>query len=201
MILLDGTPGIVRPIIPSDREALASALAELDPESRMRRFFFNKTKLSDNELTRLTTPDGIDHIAYGLAVRLDDGTEWMPIAVARCFRDEHQKDLAEVAIVTADFWQSNGAGVELMRSLSAAATKVGIHRWFAAMFANNTAMRRLLDRFGVMCEELDLGNGVIEVIYEIKEAEHDGAVPPATAPESKSEDSDKPKPESEVRSQ
>ncbi|MEP2777011.1 MAG: GNAT family N-acetyltransferase [Luteolibacter sp.] len=173
VILLDGTPGIVRPIIPSDRDALVSALEELDPESRIRRFFFNKTKLSDSELTRLTTPDGIDHIAYGLAVSSNDGTERMPIAVARCFRDEHQKDLAEIAVVTADLWQSNGAGVELMRSLSAAAKKVGIHRWFASMFADNTAMRHLLDRFGVMCDELDLGNGVVEVIYEIKGAEHD----------------------------
>jgi len=173
VILLDGTPGIVRPIIPSDRDALVSALAELDPESRIRRFFFNKTKFSDSELTRLTSPDGIDHIAYGLAVSLDDGTERMPIAVARCFRDEHQKDLAEIAVVTADLWQSNGAGLELMRSLSAAATKVGIRRWFAAMFANNTAMKHLLDRFGTMSEELDLGNGVIEVIYEIKGADHE----------------------------
>jgi hypothetical protein len=81
-----------------------------------------------------------------------------------------------------------------MRSLSAAATKVGIRRWFAAMLANNTAMKYLLDRFGIMCEELDLGNGVIEVIYEIKGAEHDGVVRPATAPESKPEGGEKPQP-------
>ncbi|WP_435690265.1 GNAT family N-acetyltransferase [Rubritalea sp.] len=171
--LLDGTPGIVRPIIPSDRDALATALEELDPESRNRRFFFNKAKLSESELTKLTTPDGIDHIAYGLAVSLEEDTEREPIAVARCFRDKHQKDLAEIAFVTADLWQSNGAAVELMRSLSAAATKVGIHRWFAVMLDNNTAMRLLLDRFGVLSEELDLGNGVIELIYEIKVSPRD----------------------------
>lgn len=199
VILLDGTPGIVRPIIPSDRDALASALAELDPESRIRRFFFNKSKLSDSELTRLTTPDGIDHIAYGLAVSLEDGTERMPIAVGRCFRDEHQKDLAEIAVVTADLWQSNGAGVELMRSLCAAATKVGIRRWFASMFADNTAMKHLLDRFGIMCEERNLGNGIIEVIYEIKGAKDDSAVEPAPAPEANSEGIDKSKPKSEAR--
>lgn len=173
MTLLDGTPGIVRPIIPSDRDALATALEELDPESRNRRFFFNKAKLSESELTKLTTPDGIDHIAYGLAVSLEEDTEREPIAVARCFRDKHQKDLAEIAFVTADLWQSNGAAVELMRSLSAAATKVGIHRWFAVMLDNNTAMRLLLDRFGVLSEELDLGNGVIELIYEIKVSPRD----------------------------
>ncbi|MGJ8655825.1 MAG: GNAT family N-acetyltransferase [Akkermansiaceae bacterium] len=166
--LLDGTEGIVRPIMPSDKLALVSALEELDSESRVRRFFFNKAKLSESELTKLTSPDGIDHIAYGCAVRLHDEADWTPVSVARCFRDEEQSDLAEVAIVTADFWQGNGAGVELMRSLSAAALKVGIRRWMAVMFEENTAVRRLLDRFGTLTEQRELGNGVVEIVYEIK---------------------------------
>jgi len=169
VILLDGTRGIVRPITPSDRNALAASLEDLDSESRIQRFFFNKKHLSESELKRLTNPDGVNHIAFGLAVNLDDGTEETPIAVARCFRDEHEKDLAEIAIVTADLWQSNGAGVELMRSLSAAAVKVGIRRWFAAMFSGNTAVQHLLDRFGTKCEERILGSGIVEAIYEIVE--------------------------------
>ena len=169
VILLDGTPGVVRPIIPSDRDALAAALEDLEPETRVRRFFFDKKHLSDSELSRLTHPDGVDHIAYGLAVKLDDGTEALPIAVARCFRDQHERDLAEIAIVTADLWQSNGAGVELMRSLSAAAVKVGIRRFFAATFSDNTAMHHLLKRFGKLSETRPAGSGIVEVIYEIVE--------------------------------
>lgn len=165
--LLDGTPGIVRPIRPSDRDALAAALESLSHESRVRRFFFNKNQLDERELEILTNPDGINQIAYGLAVKLDDGDGETPIAVARCVRDEHEKDLAEIAIVTADEWQGNGAGVELMRSLTDAAVKVGIRRWYAAMFSDNTAMHHLLRRFGKMCKEQDLGDGVVEVIYEI----------------------------------
>jgi len=169
VILLDGTRGIVRPITPADRNALAASFEDLESESRMRRFLFNKNHLSDSELTRLTNPDGVNHIAYGLAVNLDDGTEEIPIAVARCFRDEDEKDLAEIAIVTADLWQGNGAGVELMRSLSAAAVKVGIRRWFAAMFSDNTVIKRLLNRFGKKCEERSLVSGIVEAIYEIVE--------------------------------
>ena len=45
VILSDGTPGIVRPIVPSDREALAAGFENLDPDSRIRRFFFNKKHL------------------------------------------------------------------------------------------------------------------------------------------------------------
>jgi RimJ/RimL family protein N-acetyltransferase len=170
IVLADGTRGMIRPIVPTDRTALAAALEELGPESRIRRFFFNKSKLSETELDRLTSPDGINHIAYGMAVSLDDGTEHMPIAVARCFRDKDQNDLAEVAVVIADPWQGMGAGFELLSALSSAARDAGIHRWFASMFNHNTAMQRLLDHFGTMCETQDLGGGVIEVIYDITQA-------------------------------
>jgi RimJ/RimL family protein N-acetyltransferase len=167
VVLTDGTRAIVRPIVSSDRFALAAALEELAPESRIRRFFYDKSSLSENELDRLTSPDGINHIAYGVAVFLEDGTEQMPIAVARCFRDHEQKDLAEVAVVIANQWQGRGVGVELLRSLATASLEVGIHRWFASMFTYNTAMKHLLDHFGTLCENQDLGNGVIEVIYDI----------------------------------
>ena len=168
--LLDGTQGIVRAIRPSDRDALVAGWEALSPESRVRRYLFNKNWISESELGKLTSPDGVDHIALGLAVNTEDGTE-QPIAVARCFRDQREKDLAEIAIVTADEWQSVGAGTELMRSLSHAALQVGIKRWLAAMLSDNTAMHRLLARFGELREKRDLGNGVVEAIYEIIEPE------------------------------
>lgn len=171
IVLTDGTIGIVRAINSSDKWALATALEELADESREKRFFFNKAKLSEEELERLSNPDGVDHIAFGLAVETDDDEGMLPIAVARCFRDANDRELAELAIVTADLWQGRGAGAELMRSLSAAAYEVGIRRWFAAMYSDNFAMIRLLGRFATKCEEREIGGGVIEVIYEITEPE------------------------------
>lgn len=165
--LRDGTRGIVRPIVPSDGEALAAALEDLAPESRMRRFFYDKTSLSDGELERLANPDGLNHIAYGLAVELEG--EFTPISVARCFRDPEDGALAELAVVTADAWQGKGAGAELMRSLTAAGWAAGIRRWLAPMFSDNIAMRRLLDRFAEKEGERDLGAGVIEAVYGISE--------------------------------
>ena len=102
MTLNDGTPGVVRPIDPSDRDALVAGFEALSPESRLRRFFYNKKKLSEDELSRLTHPDGIEHIGYGLLVQPEGEPEEIPIAVARCFRDKHERDLAEIAVVTAD---------------------------------------------------------------------------------------------------
>lgn len=167
VILRDGTPGYVRPIVPSDRADLAAALEDLAPDSRMRRFLFDKTSLSERELARLSNPDGFDHIAYGLAVDLEG--EFTPIAVARCFRDPADGTLAEIAVVTADAWQGIGAGAELMRSLSAAAHAVGIRKWYVPMLSDNAAMRRLLDAFAVKLSERDFGSGIVELVYAIKD--------------------------------
>jgi acetyltransferase len=167
--LKDGTRGIVRPIVPNDRGNLQEAFEDLAEESREQRFFYGKSSISPKELERLSTPDGKDHIAFGLEVRTGEGDEMMPIAVARCFRDPKDSQLAEIAIVTADPWQGLGAGAELVRSLSAAASDVGIRRWFALMFADNHSMRRLLARYGRKLEEREIGAGTVEVIYEIVE--------------------------------
>ncbi len=165
--LSNGTSGIVRPIIPADADALVSALWELAPDSRMRRFFFDKTDLSESELTHFSNPDGVNHIAYGLAVEIEGENELKPVAVARCFRDSKDAKLAEIAMVTADAWQGLGAGAELLKSLSEAAYRVGIRRWVAPMFSNNIAMRRLLDRFASRLDERELGSGIVETVYRI----------------------------------
>ena len=173
--LRNGTSGIVRTIIPSDADALATALWELAPNSRTRRFFFDKTDLSEKELEQFSNPDGIDHVAYGLAVEIEGEEEPKPIAVARCFRDKEDPQLAEIAIVTADAWQGLGAGSELLRSLSKAAYEVGIRRWFAPMFSDNFAMRHLLNRFATKIDERELGSGIIETVYIItKPVENEG---------------------------
>jgi RimJ/RimL family protein N-acetyltransferase len=166
VILRDGTHGLVRPIVPSDGAALVAALEDLAPDSRMRRFLYDKASLSERELARLSNPDGKDHIAFGLAVDLEG--EFTPIAVARCFRDPDDEELAEIAVVTADAWQGKGAGAELMRSLSDAAHAVGIRKWFAPMFSDNTSMRRLLDGFAEKVSERDVGGGTVELVYRIR---------------------------------
>ena len=51
--LSDGTPGYVRPIVPADGAALAEALKDLAPDSRMRRSLYDKTSLYDQRSVRL----------------------------------------------------------------------------------------------------------------------------------------------------
>ncbi len=165
----DGTPGIVRPITPSDREAFVEGFELLSEESRFHRFFFTKKTLTEEEIARFENPDGINHLAYGVAALEDDGRE-KPIAVGHCFRQIDEPDLAEIAVVTADLWQGSGAGSELVRSLGAASLEIGINRWLAIVMADNFPMRRILDKYGTKLQESSAGSGVIEAIYEINES-------------------------------
>lgn len=167
VVLGDGSVGHIRPLAAADREALLEGFDSLSPESRIRRFFFEKKALSDQELHALTHPDGVDHIALGLGVTIDGRPEPLPIGVARCFRSQDDPTLAEVALITRDDWQGAGAGTALMQALAEAAWNVGIRRWFGALFCDNHTIRHLLSRVGDLSEDRVIASGVVEVICEL----------------------------------
>jgi hypothetical protein len=79
LLLTDGTQLRVRPIRPSDREALAREFARLSPESRRRRFLTPKRELRESELRRLTE---IDHRSHEALVAID-AESGRGVAVAR----------------------------------------------------------------------------------------------------------------------
>ncbi len=167
IILRDGTIGKVRPLVPGDWGPLVEGLKSLSAESRIRRFFFDKRRFSENELQKLTHPDGVDHIAFVFEVPVGDNPKLKPIAVARCFRDPREPSVAEVAVVTRDEWQRCGAATELLRNLSVVAQSVGIRYWFAAVFSEHRVIRDLLNRFGEVYREAPVGSGVTEITYEL----------------------------------
>ncbi|WP_146854430.1 GNAT family N-acetyltransferase [Brevifollis gellanilyticus] len=167
LVLGDGSIGQIRPLGPADRDALIEGFDSLSPESRIRRFFFEKKALSDQELHALTHPDGVDHIALGLAVAIEGRPEPLPIGVARCFRSQDDLELAEVALITRDDWQGAGAGTALMQALAEAAWNVGIRRWFGALFCDNQTIRNLLSRVGDLSDDRAIGSGVVEVLCDL----------------------------------
>lgn len=164
--LRDGSRGIVRPITPDDRYAFVEGFESLSSESRFRRFFFNKKTLTEADLERLSNPDGVTHLAYGVAAIEEDGTQ-TPISVGHCFRDAASPDRAEVAIVTADLWQGNGAGFELLQSLKAASIAEGIDRWIAVLLADNRGMLKLLEKVAGPPTLLSDEGGFLEAEYQI----------------------------------
>src|SRR5207244_92171 len=109
--------------------------AGLSAESRYRRFFSAKDRLSEAELRYLTEVDGVDHFALGA---LHDGEG---AGVARFVRLRDRPDTAEAAIVVVDERQGCGLGRLLLTRLTEAARERGITRFRSDVLARNQAAR------------------------------------------------------------
>ena len=132
----------IRPLEPSDRDALAAGFERLSPESRYRRFFAPVARLTARQLDYLTQVDQHDHVAL---VAVDPETGQL-VGVARFVRTG--ETVAEPAIVVADDWQRRGVGAALMNRLVERAREEGITRFAAPVLAHNVAAIRALKRLG-----------------------------------------------------
>lgn len=135
---------IIRPIQPADAPLLASAFAELSPESRYRRFFTPMKELDALQLAYLTDVDHHDHEAL---VALD-ASSGLCAGVARYVRVA--PEVAEPAIVVGDRWQGLGLGTKLLEELADRARTEGVTRFAGVVLAENQDAIRLLERLGAM---------------------------------------------------
>jgi RimJ/RimL family protein N-acetyltransferase len=160
LTLLDGTPVLVRPIVPEDKPLLVAGLRQLSARTVYRRFMSPKTRFTDAELRYLTEVDGHDHIAL-VAVTADNTL----VGVARCVRVSG--DTADMAIVIGDPWQGQGLGRQLSRLLAMAAAAHGIKRFAGTLLADNRPALRIMKGVGNGFEHDELSHGVREVVTRL----------------------------------
>lgn len=165
--LVGGVLAVVRPVRPGDGPRLAAGLRALSPESRRRRFLFSKGDFSPTELDYFTHCDGVHHLALAVVEIGWNGRERQFVAVARSIQDPADAELAEVAIAVADDWQHHGVGELLIGALARSAWEAGTRRWRALLFADNSAMRKLLALVGRKQSEHPEGAGVISLVYRL----------------------------------
>lgn len=134
-----GTAGgiTIRPIEPSDADALARLLTRLSPTSIYRRFFQASVKPSPSTLRYLATVDHHDREAVVAEV---DGEI---IGVARYDRVARNGS-HEVAVLVEDAWQGHGIARLLLADLSRRARHEGIDEFTAVVLAENEPVRRLI---------------------------------------------------------
>lgn len=153
VVLRDGATAHLRPVVPTDRDALNTMYEKQSEQSIYLRFFAPKPKLTDKELTRFTTVDHNDRVAFVLFL----GEEL--IGIGRYDRT-HVPTEAEVAFLISDHHQGRGIGSILLEHLAAAALERGIEKFSAEVLPQN---RKMINVFA-------------EAGYEVKRAFDDGFV-------------------------
>ncbi len=130
--LRDGAAAHLRPILPTDAEALQRFHRAQSEQSRYFRFFAPMPELSPRDLERFTVVDHRDREALVVL----HGEEI--IAVGRYDRVEPTE--AEVAFNVSDHYQGKGLGSVLLEHLAAAAREMGIHTFIAEVLPQNHRM-------------------------------------------------------------
>jgi acetyl coenzyme A synthetase (ADP forming)-like protein len=169
VVLSDGGTVHVRPIRPSDAEAIQALHHRLSADTVYLRFFSVLPKLSPAMLAKFVNVDYVDRMA--LVAELGDDV----IGVARYDRLPIQAGHtggaeAEVAFTVDDAHQGRGIGTILLEHLSAAAKHAGISRFVADTLPQNRRMLGVFHDAG-FGEERTFGDGVIRVVFPIEPTE------------------------------
>src|SRR3954447_24100843 len=140
----DGTELEVRPIAPTDAEALRAGFEQLSFESRYERFLSPMDHMSNAMVRYFTDVDHHDHEAL---VAFDPASERL-VAVARYVREDHDPEAAEAAITVADDWHGRGLGTAMLQEIAERAREEGVTRFTAYVLAGNEDMIDILFRLG-----------------------------------------------------
>jgi acyl-CoA synthetase (NDP forming)/GNAT superfamily N-acetyltransferase len=132
VLLTDGIPARLRPIMPSDADALVEFYARVSDRSKYYRFFAPYPVLSERDVERFTTVDHSDRVAFVLT----QGTDI--IAVGRFDRLDEEE--AEVAFLVEDAHQGRGIASLLLEHLAEAGREVGVAKFAAEVLPDNTRM-------------------------------------------------------------
>jgi L-amino acid N-acyltransferase YncA len=142
MGLADGGRLTVRPMQPTDVDAVLAAITALSPESFRRRFFSPVPRLLPGMADALTSV-GDHHLAL---LAIDDAGQI--VAIAEAMRDRRDPTVAEVAIAVADAHQHRGIGTRLLRRLSRYAAEQGVLRIVGFTQTDNAPALSLFTKAG-----------------------------------------------------
>ncbi|MDQ0679032.1 acyl-CoA synthetase (NDP forming)/RimJ/RimL family protein N-acetyltransferase [Arthrobacter pascens] len=168
VVLRDGGTAHLRPIHPTDADAVQAFHTGQSQNSIYMRFFAFKARLSSKELKRFTEVDYRDRVAFVITIggeimgigrydRLDDPTE------------------AEVAFNIADAHQGRGIGSILLEHLAAAAHENGIRRFSAEVLPENRKMLMVFSDAGYDVKR-HFDDGVVSLEFKIDPTEKSRAV-------------------------
>jgi RimJ/RimL family protein N-acetyltransferase len=161
--LRNGTRALIRPIEPRDRARLNEGFESASAESIFMRFLGPQPRLSSSQLDYLTA---IDHVRHEALIAIDPETG-QSFGTARYVRSEDDPGTAEFAVGVGDRWMRIGLGTALLSALASRAREAGIVRFTGLVHAENTAVKRLIEKVAGPYEARWAGQGVLEVVVDL----------------------------------
>jgi acyl-CoA synthetase (NDP forming)/RimJ/RimL family protein N-acetyltransferase len=168
VVLRDGGTAHLRPIHPSDSDAVQAFHTSQSQNSIYMRFFAFKARLSSKELKRFTEVDYRDRVALVITIGGDI------IGIGRYDRLDDPAE-AEVAFNIADAHQGRGIGSILLEHLAAAARENGIHRFSAEVLPENRKMLMVFSDAGYDVKR-HFDDGVVSLEFNIDPTDKSRAV-------------------------
>jgi RimJ/RimL family protein N-acetyltransferase len=168
--LKNGTPVLIRPIRPDDRERVIRAFHKLEPESVYTRFFSPRKELSAADLARIDASDFAN--ALILVATIGQGADEIIIgsgAYTVVDRPGHPLT-AEVSFTIEEDYHGQGLATRLMAVLTEIARERGIRTFEAEVLASNAAMLGVFRNSNLPMRRR-LEDGVVFVAMDIPESE------------------------------
>lgn len=168
VVLRDGGTAHLRPIHPSDADAVQAFHTGQSQNSIYMRFFAFKARLSAKELKRFTEVDYKNRVAFVITIHGEI------IGIGRYDRLSDPTE-AEVAFNIADAHQGRGIGSILLEHLAAAAHENGIRKFTAEVLPENRKMLMVFSDAGYDVKR-HFDDGVVSLEFNVDPTEKSRAV-------------------------
>ncbi|MFT4175696.1 MAG: GNAT family N-acetyltransferase [Luteolibacter sp.] len=133
--LRDGTPVVLRPLVPEDRAALAEAFRRASPEARYQRFWTHTGEMiGDRMLDKILDQDPTRHVTWAV---LDPQRDFPPIGGASWWREPETPLEAEISAIILDEDQRRGVGTLLLAVMWLTAYRAGIRELVGHTIVDN----------------------------------------------------------------
>jgi acyl-CoA synthetase (NDP forming)/GNAT superfamily N-acetyltransferase len=173
VVASDGGIVHLRPILPSDGDALLRFHESLSERTRYLRFFGPYPRISPRDLVRFTTVDHRTRVAFICLL----GDEIIAVGRYEGLDGAHggEVESAEVAFVVRDEHQGRGLGSILLEHLAAAARENGVRRFEAEVLVENHQMVRVFRDAGYQVSRA-FTEGVLHLEFDVDPTERSLAV-------------------------
>jgi GNAT superfamily N-acetyltransferase len=158
--LRNGTQVKVRSIRPDDKQRLATAFKNLDPESIYTRFFHHKKMLSDAELKAATELDFEHAVALVMTIGGEENETIVGGGRYVVIDDTGPARSAEVAFTVEEDYHRQGIARILLQHLAAIAREKGLACFVAEVLPENRGMLTVFSRSGLPLKSEHGGDAV-----------------------------------------